>query len=197
MSEQTLDEYTRCGIPAIRVLARELVALRDATTASIKDHGTVLNSLYSAGSECEAEFRKRLDDLEAGGALRPTVSAAEVILQEEIARLRSARDEYARGHREVCDINERLIVAHNAERERLRAALAKYGGHVGPCTKWSTPQLACTCGLADALEAPADIVRCVHCDLLRDDCEPQPSGELVCADCVINALERADEARHT
>jgi hypothetical protein len=38
---------------------------------------------------------------------------------------------------------------------------------------------------------------CAHCDEPRDDCEPQPSGELVCGDCVINALERADEKRHT
>jgi hypothetical protein len=96
----------------------------------------------------------------------------------------NARDEYARGHREICDINERLIVAHNAEVKRMTAALRKI--HDG--------------GGFDAVTIAGEalgLVPCAHCDEPRSDCEPQPSGELVCADCVINALERADEARHT
>lgn len=38
---------------------------------------------------------------------------------------------------------------HRALLNDLRIAgveLNRYGGHIGPCVKWSTPQLPCTCG---------------------------------------------------
>lgn len=114
MNDQTtLDEIARCGVPALRVVAREL----RETVAVVR---TLTDAVCADAAKIAA--------LQSADSLRPTVSAAEAILQEKVHEL-------------------------EAEASRLRP----YVRHSANCSISIGMQMAgtgasppCTCGLEDA-----------------------------------------------